>query len=132
MQLTVRTSKPKQVVDITDEVQRLLTTVGTQAGLCNVFVLHTTAGITTGDYDPGTDLDYLDALAAIAPQLQFRHPHDPRHFPDHLLATMIGSEITVPFERGELALGVWQRILLFEFDGPRERTIQITFISRSE
>ncbi len=81
--------------------------------------------------DPGTDLDYLDALGAIAPHLAFRHPHNPEHFPDHLLATLIGPSLTVPLYQGELRLGVWQRIVLFEFDGPRSRTISIT-VMRNE
>jgi secondary thiamine-phosphate synthase enzyme len=127
--MTIETSKQKQVIDITNKVQDTVSKENMQNGLCNVFVLHTTAAVTTADLDPGTDLDYLDALAQMVPQLNFRHPHNPSHFPDHLLASLIGPSISVPVQNGELVLGVWQRIVLFEFDGPRQRDLHITTVS---
>lgn len=124
--MTVETTKQKQIIDITDQVQK---EIKIQNGLCSVFMLHTTAAITTADLDPGTDLDYLDALEAMAPKLNFRHPHNPAHFPDHLLASLVGPSVAVPVENGELVLGDWQRIVLFEFDGPRNRNVHITTLS---
>jgi secondary thiamine-phosphate synthase enzyme len=62
------------------------------------------------------------------PKLQYRHPHDPSHVPDHILSTLIGASLAVPVEKGKLALGTWQRIVLFEFDGPRERTVHMPFV----
>jgi len=57
--------------------------------------------------------------------LDYNHPHDPEHMPDHILATTIGPSVTVPVQNGELQLGQWQRIVLCEFNGPRERTVTI-------
>lgn len=128
MILTIPTQHKKQVVDITDAVAAFIHTKEFSEGVCNVFVQHTTAAVSTVDLDPGTDLDYLDALAAIAPHLHFRHPHNPEHFPDHLLATLVGPSLVVPIYHGELQLGVWQRIVLFEFDGPRPRHVFLTLL----
>ena len=95
-------------------------------GLCSVFVTHTTAAITTADLDPGTDLDMLDAFTTMIPDLDYRHPHDPAHAPDHILATLVGPSVTVPVENGRLVLGTWQRVVLFEFDGPRNRQVVVS------
>jgi len=81
------------------------------------------------DLDPGgTDMDYLDAFSKMVPKIDFRHPHNPDHMPDHILSSLIGVSLNIPFENGTLILGEWQKIILVEFDGPREREIVVTFI----
>lgn len=94
----------------------------------NLFLTHTTAALTTADLDPGTDQDYLTAFEEMIPQLDYKHPHDPAHMPDHILSTLIGASLTIPVENGQLVLGTWQKVVLIEFDGPRERQIVINFI----
>ena len=126
--MTVSTQRGKQVVDITDAVNRHIREAELESGLCSLFCLHTTAALTTADLDPGTDLDMLEAFTAMIPKLNFRHPHDPSHTPDHILATLIGPSVTLPFSRKRLVLGTWQRVVLFEFDGPRERELILTLI----
>jgi secondary thiamine-phosphate synthase enzyme len=127
-QLTIRTRGSKQVIDITRDVQAIIGKEGLSDGLCSVFVTHTTAAITTADLDPGTDLDILDAFYEMIPDLDYRHPHNPAHTPDHILATLVGPSVTVPVSQGQLVLGTWQRIVLFEFDGPRSRTVCVTLV----
>lgn len=122
-QVQISTGKKREVVDITDDVAAAVPQTG--SGVVTVFVQHTTAAITTADLDPGTDLDLLDFLDALVPSVQWRHPHNPAHAPDHLLASLIGPSVTVPYQDGELLLGTWQRITLIEFDGPRERNVCI-------
>ncbi len=126
MLLLLKTNQKRQVIDITEQVEKQLTPGG---GLVNIFVKHTTAAITCADLDPGTDLDFLDFLEAITPKLNWRHPHDPAHAPDHLLASVIGPSVSVPFGAGKLQLGTWQRVILVELDGPRERQIEITALN---
>jgi secondary thiamine-phosphate synthase enzyme len=125
--LTIQTRQPKQVVDITREVNALAGQQNVEAGVCHVFVTHTTAAITTADLDPGTDLDMLDAFTTMIPDLDYRHPHNPAHAPDHILAALLGPSVSVPVENGRLVLGTWQRVVLFEFDGPRQRGVIVTF-----
>ena len=125
--LTIKTRRKREVVDITDEVERLLGNGNpTGAGICSLFILHTTAALTTADLDPGTDLDMLDALEAMVPKLRYRHPHNPGHVPDHILSALIGTSVALPFEKGKLLLGTWQRVVLIELDGPREREVVAT------
>ena len=127
--ITIQTRKNKQVIDITDQLNKLIAQERFTAGLCNVFIVHTTAALTTADLDPGTDLDMLDAYAAMMPDLHWRHPHDPEHAPDHILASLIGPSLTLPVEGGRLVLGTWQRVVLVEFDGPRERELLFTLMA---
>jgi secondary thiamine-phosphate synthase enzyme len=126
--IAIQTRKNRQVIDITDRLNDLIDQQGFSDGLCHVFITHTTAALTTADLDPGTDLDMLDALTGMLPDIDYRHPHDPAHTPDHILATLIGPSLAVPVEAGRLVLGVWQRVVLFEFDGPRERQIVCSLI----
>jgi secondary thiamine-phosphate synthase enzyme len=124
MLVQIKTAQKRQVVDITDQIETKLK----GHGLANVFVKHTTAALTTADLDPGTDLDLIDALKLMTPDGKWRHPHDPSHFPDHLWSALIGTSLTMPFDDGKLQLGAWQRLILIELDGPRERSVELTVI----
>ncbi|HLQ34251.1 MAG TPA: secondary thiamine-phosphate synthase enzyme YjbQ [Chloroflexota bacterium] len=121
--LRVATAQKDQVLDITSEVQSSLEA---EEGVCTVFAAHTTCAVTTADLDPGTDQDMLEAFRKLLPAIRYRHPHDPAHTPDHILATLIGPAVSVPVHNGRLVLGVWQRIVLIELDGPRERDVHVT------
>ncbi len=124
----VQTRHKKHVVDITDQVGHFLTTKKVDSGLCHVFAKHTTCAITTADLDPGTDLDMLDAFEKIVPKLNYRHPHNPSHVPDHIMSCIIGPGVLLPVHAGQLQLGTWQRVVLIELDGPRNREIVLTFL----
>ena len=121
--LSVHTKKAREVVDITEEVNQTIQKAGLRSGVCHLFLLHTTAALGTADLDPGTDLDMLDAFEAMMPKLRYRHPHDPDHVTEHILSSVLGAGVLAPVEKGKLILGTWQRIVLMEFSGPRERKI---------
>ncbi len=124
--MQIRTEASRQIIDITNKVTAQLPP-GT--GVATVFVSHTTAAVTTADLDPGTDEDFLEFLQQITPQADWRHPHDPSHAPDHLLASLIGPGVTVPYSGGTLQLGTWQRVVLVELDGPRSRDIAVVMVN---
>jgi secondary thiamine-phosphate synthase enzyme len=127
--ITIKTRNKREVLDITDTIEALLQKNHPQAtGICNLFILHTTAALTTADLDPGTDLDMLDAFEAMIPKLRYRHPHNPAHVPDHILSALIGTSVAVPFENGQIVLGTWQRVVLIELDGPRAREVVVSVI----
>lgn len=126
--LVVKTRKKREVLDITDLVEGQLgkNGSGSSSGVCHLLILHTTAALTTADLDPGTDLDMLDAFEAMVPKLHYRHPHNPAHVPDHILSALIGTSLSLPFDERKLLLGTWQRVVLIELDGPRERELALT------
>jgi secondary thiamine-phosphate synthase enzyme len=130
--LTIQTQQHKQVIDLTEQINAVIETSGVKSGLCHIFARHTTVAISVADLDAGgTDLDYLEAFEKIVPALNYRHPHDPSHMPDHILSTGIGPWATLPVSSGALDLGAWQRVVLFEFDGPRTRELVVTIISNN-
>jgi|SRR5215510_1122546 len=126
--IRVSTRRDKQVLDITDKVQKSVSESGIESGLCGVFVTHTTAGITTGESTEGTDEDFMEVLQRLIPKIKFRHEHDPSHAPDHMISSILGPSVTVPIRNGKLQLGTWQSILLVECNGPRERNLVVTIV----
>ena len=127
--VSIATNKKDEVLDITDGIEDLIKKTGTTGGVCSITVLHTTCAITTADLDPGTDLDFLEAIRKILPDIAYRHPHDPSHTPDHILSSIIGTSVTIPISQGELVLGMWQRVVLVELDGPRDRQLAVSFLT---
>src|SRR5437764_649255 len=125
--ITISTKKKDEVVDITETVENLLQEMQTQSGTCIIFVAHTTCALTTADLDPGTDLDLLNALRLMLPHISYRHPHDPSHTPDHILSSILGPSLAIPYQDGHLLLGTWQRVILVELDGPRRRTLHVSY-----
>jgi secondary thiamine-phosphate synthase enzyme len=123
---TITTRQKDQVIDITDTVEQYLREEKDADGLCSLFVAHTTCALTTADLDPGTDLDLLDALRHLLPELSYRHPHDPAHTPDHILASLLGPALVIPYAQRHLLLGTWQRVILVELDGPRQRVMHLS------
>lgn len=125
---TVATHRRREIVDITEQVEKMLPD---GSGICFLNVLHTTAALTTADLDPGTDLDMLDAFEAMMPKLKYRHPHNPEHVPDHILSSLIGTALSLPAQDGALLMGTWQRVILVELDGPRRRDLTAEFLKSS-
>ena len=129
--LKIKTSRLKQVVDLTDRLNGILSENVMAEGLCCVFVTHTTACLTTGEVGEGTEKDLLDVVEQMIPKINFRHGHDPSHAWSHMASSILGPSLTIPVLDGALVLGTWQYVLLVELDGPRERDVHVTLI-RSE
>jgi secondary thiamine-phosphate synthase enzyme len=132
MELIITTHKPKEIIDITERINKEIAKQKLGSGICLLFIKHTTACLTTADLDPGTDLDMLDAFEEMMPKLNYRHPHNPKHVTDHILSSIIGPSVIVPVTNGELDLGTWQRVVLVELDGPRERRVTISIFAALE
>ena len=122
----IQTRQKDEVVDITEMVETYLRNAPVKSGICFIFAAHTTCALTTADLDPGTDRDFLNALRHLLPKLAYHHPHDPAHAPDHILSAILGPSLAIPYQNSRLLLGTWQRVVLVELDGPRQRTIHIS------
>ncbi|MCX5874913.1 MAG: secondary thiamine-phosphate synthase enzyme YjbQ [Deltaproteobacteria bacterium] len=119
----VSTSQTMQFVDITAQVQKAVDASGIVDGICHVYNPHTTAGLTINEgADPAVQTDILTALQKIVPM---NHPyqHLEGNSPAHIMASLVGSSVTVFIENGRLQLGTWQKIFFCEFDGPRSRKV---------
>ena len=127
--LKIKTDRLKQVVDLTDQINKLISDRLMTEGLCSLFVTHTTACLTTGEVGEGTEKDLLNVVQQMIPKIDFRHGHDPSHAWSHMAASLLGPALTLPVTDGRLALGTWQSVLLVELDGPRERTVYVTLLA---
>lgn len=129
--IRMRTQREGDVIDLTDEVKSVVTESGIIAGLVNLFVQHSTAALTTIEYEPGVLLDLKRALSVLAPDTA-EYEHDSRwgdgNGRSHVKAALIGPSLTIPIENGNLLCGTWQQIVLLELDvnAGRERTIVCT------
>lgn len=114
-------------INITDKINAVIASSGTEAGLCQIFVPHTTAGLTINENaDPDVVADMLQGLAAMVPKLAYQHGEG--NSPAHIKSSLMGCSLTVPIVNGGLKLGTWQGVYFCEFDGPRRRNIWITII----
>jgi len=126
-EFSVTTQKRSQLVDITELVRAALGELeGATAAL--VYVPHTTAGVTINEHaDPDVARDVLSGLEKLAPQhAGWRHAEG--NSDAHLKTVLVGSSATVPVSGGTLVLGTWQGIFLCEFDGPRDRWVDVTVV----
>ena len=96
-------------------------------GLCCVYVPHATAAIIVNENDdPHICEDLLDVLNKLIPEGVWRHDKVDHNGAAHLKASILGPSETIPIQRGRLALGTWQAIMLVELDGPRDRRVLVT------
>jgi secondary thiamine-phosphate synthase enzyme len=126
--LTVRTHKRVELVDITAEAARVVEQSGVAAGLCNFFVTHTTAAVIISEnWDPDVTSDLLRRLEHLVPaKADYRHSEG--NSQAHILSVMLGTSTNIPVREGRLGLGRWQGVMLAEFDGPRERTVVVSVV----
>ena len=114
-------------IDITGQVRKIVASGNVQNGLCQIFVPHTTAGVTINENaDPDVVTDMLAALGKIVPDLHYRHSEG--NSPAHVKSSLVGCSITVPISEGRLCLGTWQGIYFCEFDGPRTRKVWVQLV----
>ena len=126
-ELHIRTRTKRELVDITGEVAAIVAKSGLADGLCHVYVAHATAAIVVNENDdPNVCVDLLDALDRLIPAGIWRHDRVDGNAASHIQAAILGPGETIPVQRGALALGRWQAIMLAELDGPRERRIVVT------
>jgi secondary thiamine-phosphate synthase enzyme len=118
--------------NLTVEVARAVASSGLTAGVATVFVVGSTAGVTTIEFESGVVHDLERALEQIAPRdAEYRHHlrwHDDNGS-SHVRAALVGPSVAIPFTAKRLMLGTWQQIVLLELDTrPRERHIVIQLV----
>ena len=125
--ISVRTRERYEFVSITDEIRLAVREAGVEEGLCVVSSTHTTAGVTVNeDYDPDVGHDLAAACEALIKSLDVRFEHVEGNSDSHFLTSIFGGTQHLLVRSGELDLGRWQGVFLAEFDGPRQRTVQVT------
>ncbi|MDD8031065.1 MAG: secondary thiamine-phosphate synthase enzyme YjbQ [Acidobacteriota bacterium] len=129
--ITISTHGHNDIRDLTSDVQEKLLSSGLNDGQVTVFVQGSTAAVTTIEYEPGLAKDLSELLEKLIPSSRSYY-HDERWGDangfSHLRAALLGPSLVVPFEKGKLKLGVWQQIVLIDFDNrSRNRNIALQF-----
>jgi secondary thiamine-phosphate synthase enzyme len=123
--LEMHTRKRREMVHITDEVERIVHESGVDDGLCFVSPMHITAAIYVNDNESGLIHDIGEWLEKLAPaKPDYRHHQTGEDNGDaHLKSLLLHHETTLPVTGGRLDLGTWQRIFYAEFDGQRTKRV---------
>jgi len=134
-EIKFKTKGNSDIIDITGSVESEVSGSGLRSGTVTVFVYGSTAAVSTMEFEPGLKKDIPLALEKIAPaNADYEHHKTWGDFNGsaHVRAALIGPSIVVPFTEGQLILGTWQQIALFDFDsGPRDRRVVLQIMGVS-
>ena len=130
--LTFKTKTRRAFVNITPDVEKLVTQSGIKEGLCLVNAMHITASVFINDNESGLHHDYekwLEELAPHAPIEQYRHNDTGEDNADaHMKRQVMGREVVVAITDGQLDFGPWETIFYGEFDGRRNKRVLVKII----
>jgi secondary thiamine-phosphate synthase enzyme len=119
----VKTGKQMELVDITSLLSREISLAVCADGFCVLFNPHTTAGLTINEgADPAVRADIINGFRAMVP-LDYPYRHLEGNSVAHIMASLMGSSLTIALQNGRFQLGTWQKIFFCEFDGPRTRKV---------
>jgi len=126
--IKVKTNKNEEFIDITKDIQAVLKESSIQSGTLTLFVPHTTAAVTINENtDPNVKKDILFSLRQAFPiDKEFLHFEGNSHA--HIKSSVVGNDQVVFVENNQLKLGRWQAIYFCEFDGPRQRELNIQIV----
>ena len=125
--LWFNTSKKRELINITDKVQRVVDESGIDEGMVLVSAMHITAGVFVNDHEPGLwqDIDaWLENLAPFKPDYM-HHRTGETNGDAHLKSLLVHHQVVVPVTDGKLDFGPWQQIFYAEFDGMRKKRLII-------
>jgi secondary thiamine-phosphate synthase enzyme len=129
--LTVTSRREGDIINMTPQVEKAVAESRIKTGLVHLFVQHSTAALTTIEYEPGVLADLTRALSVLAPDNE-DYAHNSRwgdgNGRSHVKAALVGPSVTVPVENGQIVCGTWQQLVLLELDvnAGRKRTIVCT------
>lgn len=129
--LKVKSKPETDLINITQEIQSLVSQSKIREGSVLIFVPGSTASVSTIEYEPNLVADFKDAIERLVPsKIKYRHTETwgDDNGKSHVRATLMGPSLTVPFKDKKLLLGTWQQIVLLDFDVParnRELVVQM-------
>ncbi len=124
----IATRSRTEAVDITRQIQDVVSKSKTTSGVAVVCSAHTTAGVSINENaDPDVMSDIMDTLGRLVPRTG-PYAHAEGNSDAHVKSSLVGHSVTVPVEDGRLVLGTWQGIYFCEFDGPRRRRVLVQVV----
>ena len=133
--LEINTS-PKSFLDITEDVQTLVSESGLDKGICNLFIKHTSASLVIQEnYDPSVRQDFETIFSKLVPE-DFPYVHNMEgkdDMPAHIRSALTSTSESIPVADGELLFGTWQGIYIWEHrDQSHNRKIVVSIIGDYE
>ena len=121
------TKRPREYVNITEDVSRVVERSGIREGMVLVSAMHITAGVYVNDAEPGIIRDIDEWAERLAPQGPDYHHHrtGESNGDAHLKSLLVHHQVVVPVTEGRLDLGPWQQVYYAEFDGQRRKRVVI-------
>ncbi len=123
----MQTAKRYEILDITDDVARIVAAAGIAEGMALVSAMHITASVFINDHEPGLWSDMMEWLDDLAPaRPDYKHHLTGEDNADaHLKRSILGHQVLVPITNGAMDLGPWERVHYGEFDGMRRKRIVV-------
>ncbi len=138
--IKIETKNLQEVINITQQVEKLLSKYPAKDGMIHLFLRHSTAALTTAFIEEDVDLGMLGAFDVMLPhkslsemhgrgihEYEYEHTHHVAHLPAHVVTSLLGPHLAIPVEKNKLKLGTFQSIVLVELNGPRKREIIIDY-----
>ncbi|MCG9479710.1 MAG: secondary thiamine-phosphate synthase enzyme YjbQ [Actinomycetia bacterium] len=127
--LQIKTSSRVELIDITEEVRKLVEEENIQNGLACLFVPHTTAGVTINEAaDPSVNSDIIQKMNSLIP-VNDGYRHGEGNSDSHIKCSLFGPQLNIIIDNSQLVLGTWQGVYFAEFDGPRNRKLYIKLMT---
>lgn len=130
--IAVSSNGENDIIDITPDVQKVVSKSGMKEGICLIFVPGSTGTLSTIEYEPGLKYDFPRTLEKIAPKSQEYKHHETWHDDNgrsHVKATLMGSHLVVPVQKGKIIHGTWQQLIFMELDtSPRNRNLVVQLV----
>ncbi|HEX3014724.1 MAG TPA: secondary thiamine-phosphate synthase enzyme YjbQ [Methanobacterium sp.] len=124
-------TKRVEIIDMTQDLNDILTESKIKDGLVNIFAKHSTAGIVINENESGLVKDFQNTLESLIPKNNnYLHDRIDNNADSHIRSFFIGSSETIPIENGSLSLGTWQSVFFVELDGPRTRKFVVTVVGK--
>lgn len=131
-EINIQTGGEVDIVDITSNVQKVISKSKIKNGIVCVFVPGSTGTVTTIEYEPGLKQDLPKALEKIAPKNIYYKHHETWHDDNghsHVRASLMGPSTTLPIKNGRMLHGTWQQLVFVELDTrSRNRSIIIQIL----
>lgn len=118
--ITINTAVREELVDITEDVKRVVANIGIENGIISLYAQGATAAIMVQEnWDPSVPTDVVNFLQKLIPPGVWLHDRQDGNGDSHIKAGLIGPSETIPIIEGKVGLSQWQNIFFCEFDGPR-------------